>query len=460
MGRDGWLYDPTVEEQEPGLADRITDVKIWSDGAGQHHKQCGTLHAASVFLYSRGSWSFSAPGHGKQKVDGFGGVVKNRTANYLRATNKHIGNAHELYEVVHELFAGDAAVARYNADDSITIKAWTISYIDESTVQRPAARDPAGKKKAAQDIKAAEAEVNKVTTAINKAQTKLEKVAKEDTRNKLTEELTRLQANRDALVEKVEDLNAKAEEAAEASLEQEDAGRIGSIKAFHGSGVRGLFEFRFLHPGGLSVSINSCHCSFCARLDFRNGFWRPPFGCLQQEDTEYVVFERLDEEWMMGKLGHLMALADHLWNGLQAGDIVALGRSEMDDTSYYQFTGRPFDPKFPPAVFEAFTIVRVVRIVDQNAKQFEGVMYEQFEGSLTYCEDIGARFVFGYDQLRLNFGTTLESFNVLRYVYDDEEEDVAEAGETKEADYDCCVKLTNEQVREIIMAVYLGDNVT
>jgi hypothetical protein len=139
LGDKGWLKTQT---REPGLAERIRMLHICIDGAAAHFKQRGSLHYItdlSVTSRYNMTWTFGCPGHGKGTWDGLGGIIKNKTGHYLKAEDKFVSSAKEVYEIIYELFASEKAQARFDANPSIKIKEWKILWLPDSVIGRPPA---------------------------------------------------------------------------------------------------------------------------------------------------------------------------------------------------------------------------------------------------------------------------------------------------------------------------------
>lgn len=464
VGEKGWIHDPEVEKLEPGLAQRITNFEIWSDGAGAHFKQCGTIHALCFLLFGLAIWSFNAPGHGKDKVDGFGGIIKSRVCAYLSAHDIHVGSAKELYDIIVELFDGKEARDRYDADKTILIKRWCIRYVSVADVARPVAKDAVGKAAAVKAIKAVESDLQKVSKAIEKIEVKLQKAMKPATLLDLEGQLHVAVTSRDDLIDRADELTLAAEQKEEDATETEDAKRFTDLKAFHGAGVRSIFAFDFIHPSGLVVRMNNCHCAFCARGFRPDGFWTVPKGCLLQEGTAYVVCERKDEQWQQDKAARLLAMANRLKGGIKVGDLVALGRPATDDGKFSKFQGDKYNSKFPAAVFDAFVIVHIYDINDDDEDEDEGeketfhcVAYTRREDSMVYVEG-DQWFTSSGNDLRVNFGN-IDDFPSFKEPRGGMEVEEIEGEEVPLTVNDTCITLSVSHVEQILVACYSGDKI-
>jgi hypothetical protein len=288
LGQDGWLYTQT---REVGLRGRIKRIFIDSDGASAHFKQRGSIHFITFLCIFFGlliSWTFGCPGHGKGTWDGLGGIVKNKTGDYIRAMDSFLSSAKEVFEVIFDLFASDKARERFHAAPHIKIKEWIILWLSDTDIIRPA--KPVVKKVSAEE-KAKRGE-EKAAKATEKED--LAKMSKEE-KKVANANAKRPKNAKDAKIE--EDKNAKAQVKALATengevLEdeiQDDSNKFSPLKAFHDVGVRGIFSFQALHREGLGLRLSACHCHFCIRGHHNDGFGTMPTGCLGKEPYQYLV---------------------------------------------------------------------------------------------------------------------------------------------------------------------------
>jgi predicted nucleic acid-binding Zn-ribbon protein len=119
-------------------------------------------------------------------------------------------------------------------------------------VKRPEAKDSVGKVEAAKGIKSVEADLKKVSNAIEKIQDKLQKAIKPSTKSELDHQLVIAVAARDDLIDRADELTLAAEKKEEEATETEDAQRFGDLKAFHGAGLRSPLISSLFIPAVLS----------------------------------------------------------------------------------------------------------------------------------------------------------------------------------------------------------------
>ena len=272
LGERGWLYTQT---RESGLGERIKTLHICSDGAAAHFKQKGSLHyitGLSVTSALNMTWTFGCPGHGKGTWDGLGGIVKNKTGHYLKAEDKFVSSAKEVFDIIYDLFASSKAQARFDANPSIKIKEWKILSLPDSIIR------PTGPAK---------------------------RNAKEKKGKKKEEEE---EGNND---------------------ESGEMNNIGPLKAFHNVGTRGIFYYRAEHRDGFSVRLSACHCCYCIRDYHADGMGSLPSGCLSEEGYQYLICQRLDEEWKLENELLMTRVSDRLEGRIMEGSIVAIGYTAM-----------------------------------------------------------------------------------------------------------------------------------
>lgn len=270
LGPTGWL---NTQVREEGLSRRINRIDIDSDGAASHFKQRGSIHFITSLAVLYGltiTWTFGCAGHGKGTWDGLGGIVKNKTGHYIKAFDSFISNAHEVYTIIEYLFAGEEAQARYDKMANLKIKAWRILWLSDDDIYRP--------------------------LVIKKVKGKKKKEVLEG------EQLGNV-ANID---------------------ETEDGEKINTLQAFHGVGTRGLFYFYAEHRDGLGVRLSGCHCPYCMRCYRKNGIGSMPTGCLSDEPYQYLVCNRLDDEWTKQTSCLMSRLSEGLKGQVQKGDIIAV----------------------------------------------------------------------------------------------------------------------------------------
>lgn len=100
--------------------------------------------------------------------------------------------------------------------------------------------------------------------------------------------------------------------------------KISDLKAFHGVGTRGLFSCRILHRDGFSVRLSGCHCRYCIRGYFPEGFGTIPMGCLSMEPTQYLICQRSDADWCTEKQKLVLQLSTEIVDCVRVGYIVAI----------------------------------------------------------------------------------------------------------------------------------------
>lgn len=150
----------------------------------------------------------------------------------MKAFGSFISSAHEVFKIIHHLFASDEAQARYDKIENLKIKSWTILWLSDDDIERRVAvKRTKGKKK------------NIVTEG-------------------------------DDVV-----INAENDDT-------EDGENFSPLQAFHGVGTRGLFYFYAEHRDGLGVRLSGCHCPYCIRCYRSNGIGSMPIGCISMEPYE------------------------------------------------------------------------------------------------------------------------------------------------------------------------------
>ena len=77
--------------------------------------------------------------------------------------------------------------------------------------------------------------------------------------------------------------------------------KFSPLKAFHNVGTRGIFYYKAEHRDGFSVRLSACHCPYCIRDYHATGMGSLPTGCLSKEGYQYLICQRLDEEWKTEK---------------------------------------------------------------------------------------------------------------------------------------------------------------
>ena len=134
LGPNDWLFNQT---REPDLFSRIRAFDICSDGAAAHFKQKGSIHFLSSLNTYSYTWVFGCPGHGKGTWDGLDEIVKNKTAKLIKADDLFLSSPYEVYKIIFELFAGEKAQARFDANSKTVIKEWKIVWWPDIAITRP-----------------------------------------------------------------------------------------------------------------------------------------------------------------------------------------------------------------------------------------------------------------------------------------------------------------------------------
>jgi hypothetical protein len=207
--------------------------------------------------------TFGCASHGKGTWDGLGGIVKNKTGHCMKTFDGFISSAHEVYKIIEYLFAGEEAQARYDKMANLKIKSWRILWLSDDDIYRP--------------------------PIVKKIKGKIE-----------------------------------GEQVGVENNETEDGEKIGALQAFHGVGTRNLFYFYAEHRDGLGVRLSGYHCPFCVRGFRMNGIGSMPIGCLNDESYQYIVCNRLDDEWTKQTADLMSILSDSLKGQVQRGDIIAV----------------------------------------------------------------------------------------------------------------------------------------
>jgi hypothetical protein len=333
LGKEGWLYK---QKQEPGLAGRITRIFVRSDGAPSHFKQSGTIHYMTflcVFFGLYILWTYGAPGHGKGTWDGLGGIVKNTAGDLLRALDSFMCSPYSVYEVIYELFASESATTRFANDPTIKIKQWYVYFLKTSDITRPVKPPKQPKMTAAEKSLAKEAKAKAIADAL---------------------------ANGEEWEDDIVD----------------ESNKFSPLKAFYNVGVRKIFSFEFLHRNGVGVRVCPCCCHFCIRGYRKDGFGTMPTGCLSQEPYQYLVCQRLDEEWVTETEALMKRLSLRYERRLKADIVVALASNRLADQSSSSF-------------FIAFDIARIVAMYDtEEERRYSVSMYNQKDNKFIYeCKD-------------------------------------------------------------------------
>lgn len=63
--------------------------------------------------------------------------MKNRTAKLIKADDLFISSPYEVYKIIFELFAGEKAQARFDANPKTVIKEWKIVWLPDIEINRP-----------------------------------------------------------------------------------------------------------------------------------------------------------------------------------------------------------------------------------------------------------------------------------------------------------------------------------
>jgi hypothetical protein len=320
LGETGWL---STQTREPGLSERIRTLHIYSDGAAAHFKQRGSLHyitGLSSISHLNMTWTFGCPGHGKGTWDGLGGIIKNKTGHHLKAEDKFVSSAKEVFNIIYELFASDKAQARFDANPSIKIKEWKILWLPDSFIIRP----PALPKKNTKTKKRKDKEGNEVEEA------------------------------------------GDDDEVGEKNI-------FSPLKAFHNVGTRGIFYYKAEHRDGFSVRLSACHCCYCMRDYHADGMGTIPTGCLSKEGYQYLICQRLDEEWKLEKESLMARVSSNLMGLVKEGNIVAMSSSTLMQGS-------------SNSIYASFDIGRIAHVNDDNSYDLH--LYVRNPNSMIYWKPI------------------------------------------------------------------------
>ena len=140
--------------------------------------------------------------------------------------------------------------------------------------------------------------------------------------------------------------------------------------------MRKSFYFQALHRDGLGIRLSACHCHFCIRGYFGDGFGTMPTGCLSQEPYLYIVVQRLDEEWVKEKKELVTNLSSRLGT-LEPNMIVALASDRVDNWKKSASSN---------SKYISFDIARVVAQVEtgEEGEMYSLITYTRVDGGNHY----------------------------------------------------------------------------
>lgn len=226
------------------------------------------LHQRFVSLYRfQFELDFRLPGAWQGNLGRFRGYHKEQDRAFFKGGRS--------LHIVYELFASLKAQARFDANPNIKIKEWKILWLPDADITRP----PAAPKK---NIK------------LKKGKEKEKEVTEEK-----------------------EDGEAGEKNA------------FSPLQAFHNIGTRGIFYYKAEHRDGFSVRLSACHCPYCIRGYHANGIDSMPIGCLSNEGYQYLICQRLDEEWKIEKDTLISRVSLNHLGRIKEGNIVAIASSTL-----------------------------------------------------------------------------------------------------------------------------------
>lgn len=329
LGPDGWLR---TYKTEPGLKERIKRVYIDSDGAAAHFKQRGSILYIAFLCIWFGlfiSWTFGCPGHGKGTWDGLGGILKNTAGHYMKAMDSFLSNGKEVFDIIFELFGSENARLRFANSPHVKIKEWIILWLSDEDIIRP--KKPIEKKLSV-------AEKAKLLEEKAKAKEIMDSLSRKDAT------LARAKASKEK-----EAAKTLAIENGEVVIDESN--QFSKLEAFHNVGVRHIFYYQAEHRDGLSLRLSACHCHFCIRGFRKDGFGTMNTGCLSQEPCQYLVCQRIDDEWIKEKAVLMARLSIQFRGKFKSNSIIALASDRLQNKSSSSF-------------FCAFDIAKVVDVKD------------------------------------------------------------------------------------------------
>ena len=102
------------------------------------------------------------------------------------------------------------------------------------------------------------------------------------------------------------------------------------------------------------MRLSACHCSYCVRDYHADGLGSIPTGCLSKEGYQYLICQRLDEEWKIEKESLMSSVSLALLGHVEEGNIVAIS-----STSLMQGSSN--------SIYASFDIGRIVQVNDDNS---------------------------------------------------------------------------------------------
>jgi hypothetical protein len=299
-----------------------------------------------------------------------------------------IATKKEVFDIIHQLFASKEATERFNSMPHVKIKEWIVRWVADADIVRPIKKITKKLTKEEQAFRKAEKKNTADANAAMRVRYKQMNLDEKRIHNNLEKEKKALEKKQKE--EKEEAALASALEArtlatstGEEVLEEaveDDSNEFSDLKVFHGCGVRKSFYFQALHRDGLGIRLSACHCHFCTRGYFGDGFGTMPTGCLSQEPYQYIVVQRLDDEWVKEKKELVTNLSSRLGT-LELDMIVALASDRVDNWKKSTSSS---------CKHISFDIARVVAQVEpgEEGEMYRVNIYTQLDGGNHYeCKD-------------------------------------------------------------------------